>query len=80
MVHTPGRGRICDHYLDDFFVMERQDSDECEGALSKLLRVFYQLGFPVVESKFEGPTTCMAFLGLELDPEAERCGCQNPRS
>ena len=58
------------HYLDDFLVMGRPGSDECEEALSKLLRVFYQLGFPVAESKFVGPTTCMTFLGFELDKEA----------
>ena len=57
------------HYLDDL-LMGWPDSDECEEALSKLLRVFYQLGFPVAESKLEGPTTCMTFLGFELDTEA----------
>ena len=40
-------------------MMGRPGSDECEEALSKLLSVFYQLGFPVAESKLEGPTTCI---------------------
>ena len=65
------------HYLDDFLVMGWPGSDECEEALFKLLRVFYQLGFPIAESKFEGPTTCMTFLRFELDTEAAECGCQN---
>ena len=39
------------------------------GAYAAYLRIFYQLGFPIAESKFEGSTTCMTFLGFVLDTE-----------
>jgi len=43
------------HYLDDFLVMGWPGSEECEEALSKLLNVIYQLGFPVAENKCQLP-------------------------
>ena len=55
------------HYLDDFLLIGRPDSEECAGALTKLLEVFKQIGFPVAPEKLEGPTTRLVFLGFELD-------------
>jgi len=34
------------------------------------LNILYQLGFPVAKKKLEGPTTCITFLGFELDTDA----------
>ncbi len=52
------------HYLDDFFLTGAPSSDECRVAKRTLLQVFEDLGIPVAKEK---PTTCLIFLGLEID-------------
>ena len=49
------------HYLDDFLIVGKPSSAECEIALQKML------GFPIAERKIEGPTTVITFLGILLD-------------
>ena len=49
------------HYLNDFLLMGRPESDNCRVALDKLLGVFRRLGFPVAPDKLEGPTTRLVF-------------------
>ena len=58
------------HYLDDFLVIGGPESHECAEALSTVLRVFERLGLPVALNKLEGPSTCLTFLGFELDSVA----------
>jgi hypothetical protein len=55
------------HYLDNFLLIEAPDSPECAKALETLLEIFRRLGLPVAVKKREGPSTCLGFLGFELD-------------
>ena len=55
------------HYLDDFVTAGRPLSEECHTNLALLLELCDLLGFPMASDKREGPTTCLIFLGVELD-------------
>ena len=54
------------HYLDDFVLVTK---DQSSATLQKelLVATFQSLGVPIEESKLEGPTTCLTFLGIEAD-------------
>ena len=57
------------HYLDDFILV----ADSVEQAItqkSTLISNFHHLGVPLEPSKLEGPSTCLTFLGIEVDTEA----------
>ena len=65
------------HYVDDFlFVVQSTlgpNGEPCPHAASLLRRTLELcavLGIPMAESKTEGPTTCLTFLGIELDTVA----------
>ena len=60
------------HYLDDFLVLGPADSPSCDRSLSSLLDVCNDLGFPVAVEKTEGPSTCITFLGIEIDTVANQ--------
>ena len=54
------------HYLDDFILVARN----LQLALRQkeaLLAVFRNLDIPIEVSKLEGPSTCLTFLGIEVD-------------
>lgn len=54
------------HYIDDFlFVIKTRAAAQL--ALDTTLRVCVALGVPMAADKTEGPTTCLTFLGVELD-------------
>ena len=55
------------HYLDDFLIVMSADTNQGEHALRILLETFECLGLPVAWDKLEGPSTCLTFLGFELD-------------
>ena len=55
------------HYLDDFLIVALPQSSQCKEELQILLQCFGKLGVPAAEQKLEGPTTCLTFLGIELD-------------
>ena len=55
------------HYLDDFLIVGKPSSAECEIALQKMLHICKQLGFPIAERKLEGLTTVITFLGIFLN-------------
>ena len=55
------------HYLDDFLVAGPPTSPECADALVLLDRACAQLGIPIAEHKRESLTTCLTFLGIEVD-------------
>ena len=55
------------HYLDDFTPPE---SPLGQRHLSILLHTCKVLGVPISAHKTEGPTTCLVFLGIELDTRA----------
>ena len=55
------------HYQDDYITCGARDSGECGFNLQMLLDICRHLGIPLAEEKIEGPTTCLTFLGIELD-------------
>ena len=56
-----------DHYLDDFVIVGRSGSKECERNMATALQVCNEVGAPVAPRKVEGPTTCLEILGIEID-------------
>ena len=58
------------HYLDDYIVMGPPNSPQCLASLQILLRECSILGIPIAEHKTCGPTTCLTFLGIEVDTKA----------
>lgn len=54
-----------DHYLDDFLIVGRPKSPECNQSLATCA----ESGFPVATEKTEGPVTTITLLGIELDSE-----------
>ena len=54
------------HYLNDFIIIAPPHSTECATAVA-LLNVCDSLGIPIAEHKRDGPTTCLTFLGIEID-------------
>lgn len=57
------------HYLDDFIVLGAPGTQECDKAMTVLNDACSFLGVPVAEHKREGPSTCLTFLGIEVDTE-----------
>ena len=55
------------HYLDDFIIIGPPDSDQCQKDLSTLESICTTLGVPLAAHKREGLTTCLTFLGIEMD-------------
>ena len=64
------RVRFFYHYLDDYITLGAPDSTECQANLSKLSDCCGRLGVPIALEKCEGPTTCLIFLGIEIDTQA----------
>ena len=62
--------RFVFHYLDDFLVLGPPGSQECARALATLDHACAQLGVPIAAHKREGPSTCLTFLGIEVDTVA----------
>ena len=55
------------HYLDDFLLVGDQSREDGRKLLDKVLATFDSLQLPIASEKLEGPTTCLTFLGIELD-------------
>lgn len=62
--------RFLYHYLDDYITLGGPGNTECQANLAKLLDCCSKLGVPIAQEKCEGPTTCLTFLGIEIDTEA----------
>ncbi len=60
-----------DHYLNDYIVIGPPNSSECRESLTTILSVCESLGVPIATEKLEGPTSCLTFLGIEIDTVAE---------
>ena len=58
------------HYLDDYITLGPPASDRCQCNLRILEEVCAMLGVPLAAHKREGPTTCLTFLGIEIDSVA----------
>ena len=55
------------YHLDDYLLLGPPKSLECQRALETTLTCSQNMGVPVVDLKIEGPSTVLAFLGIELD-------------
>lgn len=53
-----------DHYLEDYVTVGAPGTRECEVNLQIIRRV---AGIPLAEDKCAPPSTCMVFLGIEVD-------------
>ena len=58
------------HYLDDFLFLGAPSNQECAAGLQTALQVCDRLGVPVANHKTEGPSTCLTFLGIQIDSVA----------
>ena len=58
------------HYLDDFLFVGAPSSHECAASLQTALQVCRRLVVPVAAHKTEGPSTCLTFLGIQIDSGA----------
>lgn len=59
------------HYVDDFlFVVAPGKEAEAHRMLEGAKALCAKLGLPLAADKTEGPTTCLTFLGIELDSVA----------
>ena len=55
------------HYLDDFIMVGPPASGLCQSYLDTVSATCKELELPLAADKQEGPTTCLEFLGIELD-------------
>lgn len=55
------------HILDDFLFVGPPNSNKCQCDMQKFLSMCDTTGVPINEGKTVFPTTCITFLGLELD-------------
>jgi len=55
------------HYLDDFVVLGRPDTEQCAQSLHTLKSVCNDLGVPLASEKQAGPSTKLEFLGIIID-------------
>ena len=67
MLHNNYDVRFILHYLDDFLTMAPAGSPECYTNVAQARALFVRLGLPLHQDKCIGPTTCLTFLGIELD-------------
>ena len=56
-----------DQFLDDFITAGARGSRECHDNLTLLVHTCNILNLPLALHKREGPSTCITFLGIELD-------------
>lgn len=61
------RVTLVDHYLDDYITMGPPGTSVCQSNLDHITYVCEQLGVPLALEKLAGPTTCLEFLGIEID-------------
>ena len=57
------------HYLDDYIILGAPGTMECHLSMHKLVECCKHLGVPLAREKSEGPTSCLTFLGIEVDTE-----------
>ena len=69
-ISKEGGVQVVHHYLDDFLILGKPNSQECQTGLQRLTGLCTHLGIPLAEDKLEGPSTVLTFLGIELDSTA----------
>lgn len=55
------------HYLDDYIIITPPDMARCKDLVAIIHKECGRLGVPIAAHKSEGPTTCITFLGIEID-------------
>ena len=55
------------HYLDNFITLRPPGSDACQQNLDGIITTCEYTSIPLEVDNYEGPTTTITFLGLELD-------------
>ena len=55
------------YYFDDFIIVAPPGSSQCQELLSILDHECQALGVPIADHKRNGPTTCLTYLGIEVD-------------
>ena len=55
------------HYLHDFIIVAPPASLQCGESLAILDRECRVLGLPIADHKRDGPTTCLTYLGIEIN-------------
>ena len=58
-----------DHYLDDFFFAGSHLCSDCANLMSQFDDLCDELGIPIASEKTQSPTTCLTYLGYELDSQ-----------
>ena len=66
IVLNVGRLRFLIHYLDDYF-LANTSREACQADMDTFLRICSELGVPIADDKLEGPSTCLTYLGIEID-------------
>ena len=66
VIHKQGGVTSVAHYLDDFIILGRLESDECARGLRALVKTCDHLGVPLAQGKSEGPSTTLTVLGIEI--------------
>ena len=69
LLHQRGIPHVL-HYLDDFIIISPPHSPQGQESLSRLRQLCGELRVPITEHKTDGPTTCLVFLGIEIDTVA----------
>ena len=64
--HRTGTENVV-HYLDDFLVAGKADTDECSQLMDSYRYMCKEFGVPLAEEKTIGPSTLLTFLGLDID-------------
>ncbi len=59
-----------DHHLDDYITIGPPHDATCKENLAVILATCESLGVPLAAEKLEGPSTCLTFLGIEIDTSA----------
>ena len=55
------------HILDDFLILGKASTNECSKGLYTFLSLCHLIGVPINNDKTVEPTTCIVFMGVELD-------------
>ena len=55
------------HYVDDFIAVACPAAPDCAEAVGIVDAACARLRIPIAEHKRDGPTTCLIFLGIEID-------------
>lgn len=57
------------HYLDDFLFAGPKNTSDCKKLMQTFRSLCQDIGVPLAEEKTVGPTSCLVFLGLEINTD-----------